>query len=88
MVIERYKDKHYEIKQPFLIDGILTLLEIYDKVNPKSTPVTKPLLHKDKEAGPRARSWNYRAAIGMLNYLQASSRPKIAIAFLICKILY
>ena len=46
----------------------------------KKTSVSKPLLHKDKEAAPRTRSWNYREAIGMLNYLQASTRPDIAMA--------
>lgn len=80
MEIQRNTDKSFEIKQPFLIDRILSLLEIDDKVNPKNTPVSKPLLHKDKEAAPRARSWNYRAVIGMLNYLQASTRPDIAMA--------
>ena len=55
-------------------------MEIDDKVNHKSTPVTKPLLHKDKDADSRVRSWNYRSAIGMLNYLQASTRPDIAMA--------
>ena len=80
MVIERRKDNSFEIKLPFLIDRILTLLEIDDKVNSKSTPVTKTILHKDKEADLRVRSWNYRAAVGMLNYLQASSRPDISMA--------
>ena len=80
MVIDRNKDNSFEIKQPYLIERILSLLEIDDKVNQKTTPVTKHLLHKDKKAGPRVRKWNYRAAIGMLNYLQASTRPDIAMA--------
>ena len=75
MVIERDKDKSFEIKQPFLIERIFSLLEIDDKVKSKETPVFKPLLHKDKEAAPRVRKWNFRAAIGMMNYLQASTRP-------------
>ena len=80
MVIERNKDKSFETKQPYLIERILNLLEIDDNVKSKSTPVSKPLLHKDKEADPRVRTWNYRAAVGMLNYLQASTRPDIAMA--------
>ena len=80
MEIQQNVDKSFEIKQPFLIDRILSLLEIDDQVNSKKTPVSKPLLHKDKEAAPRARSWNYRAAIGMLNYLQESTRPDIVMA--------
>ena len=80
MVIDRNKDKSFEMKQPFLIDRILALLEIDDKVHPKSTPVVKPLLHKDKEADPRVRTWNYRTAVGMLNYLKCSTRPEISMA--------
>ena len=80
MDIDRNSDGSFEIKQPYLIERILKLLEIDDKVNPKPTPATKPLLHKDKEAEPRVRKWNYRAAVGMLNYLQASTRPDISMA--------
>ena len=79
LTIQRNKNKSFEIKQTYLIERILKLLEIDDKVKTKPTPVSKPLLHKDKDAGPRVRSWNYRAAIGMLNYLQAT-RPDIAMA--------
>ena len=80
MVIDRAEDKSFEIKQPFLIERILNLLELDDKVNSKSTPVVKPLLHKDKDADPRVRKWKYRSAIGMLNYLLASSRPDLGMA--------
>ena len=69
MEIKRNRDKSFEIKQPYLIGRIVKLLEIDDKVHPKSTPVTKPLLHKDQDAAPRVRKWNYRAAVGMFNYL-------------------
>ena len=55
MVIDRNEDKSFEIKQPFLIERIPKLLEIDDKVNSKTTPVTKPLLHNDKEVDPRVR---------------------------------
>ena len=50
MAIQRNKDKSFEIKQPFLIDGILALLEIDDNVNSKLTLVSKTLLHKDKKS--------------------------------------
>ena len=56
MVIDRAEDKSCEIKQPFLIERILNLLEIDDKVNSKSTPVVKPLLYKDKDAEPRVKN--------------------------------
>ena len=53
--IVRNKDQSFELRQPFLIDRILKLLEIDEKVNPRKTPVSKPLLHKDKKAAERAR---------------------------------
>ena len=80
MKIQRNKDDSFEIKQPYLIDRILKLLELDDKVQPKPTPVSKPLLHKDKDADPRVRKWNYGTAVGMLNYLQASTRLEISMA--------
>ena len=80
MTIDRNKDKSFEIRQPFLIDRILALLELDDKVNPKNTPVTKPLLHKDSLGPLRVKKWKYRSAIGMLTYLFSSSRPEIRMA--------
>ena len=58
LIIQRNKDKSFEIKQPYLVERILKLLEIDDKVNAKPTPVSKPLLHKDIDADSRVRSWN------------------------------
>ena len=78
--IVRNKDKSFEFRQPYLIDRILSLLEIDDKVKSRDVPVAKPLLHKDKDGPPRVKHWKYRSAIGMLNYLQGSTRPDIAMA--------
>ena len=78
--IVRSKNNSFELRQPFLIDRILELLEIDQKVNHRNTPASKPLLHKDKDAANRVRNWNYRTAIGMLNYLQGSTRPDISMA--------
>ena len=65
------------MSQPFLIDRIINLLgDAVKESNVKDSPaVYKEYLHKD-EAGPdRKQDWNYRSAIGMLNYLAASTRP-------------
>ena len=75
------KDGTFKLIQPFLIDRVLKLLGISDsKDYPKRTPVGKPLLCKDVDDVERKYSWNYRSAIGMLNYLQNSTRPEIAMA--------
>ena len=44
------------------------------------TPVGKPLLHKDIEGKPRKYNWNFRTAVGMIGYLQQSTRPEISMA--------
>ena len=46
--------------------------------NTKSTPVGKPLLHKDLSGKTRKEAWNYQMAVGMLNYLKGDSRPEMS----------
>ena len=50
--ITQFDDKRFKVSQPFLIDRIISFLNIdtnyYGMVtNTKPTPVGKPLLHKD-----------------------------------------
>ena len=66
-----------ELRQPYLIQRILETLKITD-ANHKTTPSTKPLLHKDADGSERKDTWNYRSVKGMLNYLAGSTRPDIA----------
>ncbi len=70
----------FEMKQSFLIDRILKLLDINEGDNSKPTPATKPVLTKDADGEPRNHDWNYRQAIGMLSYLTGSTRPDISMA--------
>jgi hypothetical protein len=65
------------MSQPFLIDRIIELLgDAVKDANVKNTPaVNKEILHKDEDGPERKQPWNYRSAIGMLNYLAASTRP-------------
>ena len=83
--ITQVDSKRFKVSQPFLIDRIISYLNIDTnaygmETNPKSTPVGKPLLHKDLDGKPRKENWNYRRAVGMLTYLQANSRPEISMA--------
>ena len=78
--IDRRSDGTFELRQPYLIERCLKAMEIDDTMNPKKVPVMKPLLHKDKDGDPRKTAWNYRHVIGMLNYLQGSTRPDISMA--------
>ena len=50
----------------------------------KRVPATKPLLHKDVDGVERKHNCHYRQVIGMLNYLQGSTRPDISMAIHQC----
>ena len=81
--ITQIDENRFKISQPFLIDRIASLLGFSDvdmDTNTKPTPVGKPLLNKDLEGKPRKEKWNYRTAVGMLNYLQGNTRPEISMA--------
>lgn len=70
------------MSQPFLTDRIIELLgDSVKDANVKDTPaVYKEILHKDELGPERKQSWKYRSAIGMLNYLAATTRPDILYA--------
>ena len=78
--IDRNKDGSIEVSQPHLITRFLELIGIEDNENPKLLPAVKPLLHRDVNGPGRKYSWNYRTAVGMLTYLQGSTRPDISMA--------
>ena len=81
--VEVFKDETngtMELKQTFLIERILKTVgldkEFTNASKPK--PVMKPLLHKDFYGLHRKYDWNYRSVVGMLGYLQNSTRPNIS----------
>ena len=78
--VKRKKDGSIELTQPHLIQRIMSLLNVTEEVNSKPTPVMKPLLGKDLDGLKRKAEWNYRQAVGMLTYLQGTSRPDISMA--------
>ena len=81
--ITKLDSSSFELAQPFLIDRLLQFLGLCinsfeTNANSLSTPVPKGLLHRDLAGKPRKYNWKYRTAVGMLSYLQNSTRPEIA----------
>ena len=81
--ITQLDDKRFKIYQPYLMDQIISFLKIDAndhkvETNAKSTPVGKPLLHKDMSGKPRKETWNYCTAVGMMTYLQGNIQPEMS----------
>ena len=45
-----------------------------------SVPVCYPLLGKDPEVPAKKANWKYRSLIGVLGYLQGTTRPDLSMA--------
>lgn len=79
--IEKLKGNEFILRQPFLIQRILQALNVHeDAYNKRDVPVIGPLLSRDEKGAKRKHDWSYRSAIGMLGYLQNSTRPDISMA--------
>ena len=66
--ITQLDKKIFKISQPFLIDRIISFLNIDRnddgmETNTKSTTVGKPLLQKDFSIKPRKYNWNYQTEV-------------------------
>jgi hypothetical protein len=77
--IKRHQDGSLELTQPGLIQKIITSAGLEENSTTHDTPATT-LLHDDPSGPEREHTWNYRAIVGMLNYLASSTRPDIAFA--------
>ena len=75
--------KGFTFSQPFLIDRVIQDFNFDIKTTKSATdntPSGYPLLNKDKNGPARKASWKYWGIIGMLGYLQGTTRPDIAMA--------
>ena len=75
--------KGFTMAQPFLIERIIKAIG-FDLATTKgardNVPVCYPLLNKDSDGPIRKAKWKYRSLIGMLCYLQNTTRPDISMA--------
>ena len=86
--IERRPDGSALITQPRMVDRCLSIVGLPTSADTEAAPtklhetpaVVRPVLHKDTNGPKGKRSWDYRAAIGALNYLLAMTRPDLAYA--------
>ena len=86
--LQRFNDGSMSLSQPYLIDRIIkgvyetskSGFEINEtKIKTKETPASS-ILHKDSTGKERLTTWHYRSTIGMLSYLQGTTRPDISFA--------
>jgi hypothetical protein len=79
--VQRLPNNEFVLRQPFLIQRILQTMGIEpSETNARFNPVIGPLLSRDIDGPDRKFDWHYRSVIGMLGYLQNSTRPDISMA--------
>ena len=79
------KGNEFILRQLFFIRRILAALNVKTgDYNKRDVPVIGPLLRRDELGAKQKHDWSYRSAIGMLGYLQNSTRPDISMAFHQC----
>ena len=81
--------KGFKLSQQFLIDQIIEDLGFGPKTTKgatNNTPAVYPLLNKGENGPARKASWKYCGIIGILGYLQGTTRPGIEMATHQCEI--
>ena len=79
--IQKLDNGEFVLRQPFLIQRILSAIGIDpEETNSRPVPVVGPLLSRDADGPDRKHDWHYRSLVGMLGYLQSSTRPDISMA--------
>ncbi len=78
--VRKFDDNSIELTQPTLINIFLKLLNLDKESKMHDTPaIARPQDYHTAEL-PREESWNYRSAIGQLNYIAMNTRPDISAA--------
>ncbi len=71
----------FSMRQPFFIQCIIDAVNIdIQMTNHHLITVVGPLLSKDPDGPLRKHDWKYCTLMGMLGYLQGTSRPEISMA--------
>jgi hypothetical protein len=78
--VSHNSDGTITLRQPGLIDKVIKLCGLEAESNEHLTPADKILLAPLAGDEPRQHTWSYRQAIGVLNYIAATSRPDITFA--------
>jgi len=81
--IKHRQDVSLELLQQGLIQKVITAAGLESNSAQHDTPATA-ILHDDPTGSEREHNWNYRAVIGMLNYLASSTQPDITFAIHKC----
>lgn len=81
--IERSNDGTIHLTQKGLIKRIIDALNV-EQLSPTRIPAKRGVLPKDTDGDPPNGTFNYASVVGMLQYLQAHSRPDITFAVSQC----
>ena len=79
--IDHHNNSDFRMSQPFLIERIVDFIPGMAESNSVKTPACSSVtLTKDIEGENRKESWDYRAIVGMLNYLVNCTHPELSFA--------
>jgi hypothetical protein len=79
--VEKLPNGDYKLTQPHLINQIIEETQISKRITGRPTPAASTkILQRDNKAPAFNNRFNYRRAVGKLNFLEKSTRPDIAYA--------
>ncbi len=66
------------MRQLYLIQKAIDLIGLDGDIAGRPIPAILPLLQKDVEGMEHNQKWSYRSAVGMVIYLQETTKPDIS----------